>query len=34
MVCPHCSSKLLESADIPDVGKHVICYECNAEWVE
>ena len=29
-----CDSPLLEEEDILDVGKHVICYICNAEWVE
>lgn len=29
-----CDSPLLESEDITDVGKHIICYNCNAEWVE
>ena len=29
-----CPTPLLESEVIPEVGKHVICYTCNAEWVE
>ncbi len=34
MSCPHCDSDLLESEHIEGVGLHVICYVCNAEWVE
>ena len=29
-----CPTPLLEIEIIADVGKHVICYFCNKEWVE
>lgn len=34
MNCQACNSEQISSIDIPDVGKHVICYDCGAEWVE
>ena len=33
-ICHHCSSEELSSELIPYVGLHVICYDCNEEWVE
>ena len=34
MKCSECDSDKLYVQEIPFVGNHVICYDCNAEWVE
>ena len=34
MHCYKCGSTRILGEDILDVGLHVICYDCDAEWVE